>query len=174
MKILSVFCLLILSFTSVLSQDHTQKEVQKTEMVKLEKLVGQWRGSGWIQQSKNREEFTGTEVVQAKIDGLALLIEGKFTDKNNSSKVIHETLAVLSYNPQTNIYDFQTFLASGTKGLFKFAVKDENYEWYLDFPGNKILYTITIKNNTWHEIGKISRDNGKTWFQFFEMTLKKI
>lgn len=167
--------LTLLSFAAVFAQENKmyQTDLQKTEMQKLDALVGRWSGDGWIQQGANRSEFTGTENVQRKIDGLALLIEGRFTDKKDSSKVIHETLAVLNYNPKTSIYDFKTYLASGAGGNFTFKANAANYEWGMDFPGNKILYTITIKDGVWNEIGKISRDDGKTWIQFFEMNLKK-
>lgn len=150
-----------------------QTDIQKAEMRKVEKLIGKWSGAGWIQQGAKREEFVGTENVQGKLDGLALLIEGRFTDKNDLSKVIHETLAVLNYNPKTKIYDFKTYLASGAGGNFTFKANELNYEWGMDFPGSKILYTITIKDGVWNEVGKMSRDEGKTWFQFFEMNLKK-
>ena len=65
-------------------------------------------------------------------------------------------------------------LASGTGGDFTFAAKGENFEWGLNFPGTKILYIISFKDGVWNEIGKMSRDDGKTWFQFFEMNLKKV
>lgn len=151
-----------------------QTPVLKTEMKKLDPMVGKWSGEGWIQQGAAREEFTGTENVQRKIDGLALLIEGRFTDKKDASKVIHETLAVLNYNPKSSVYDFKTYLASGRNGDFTFKIASDGYEWGLDFPGTRIIYTISIKNNVWNEIGKISRDGGKTWLQFFEMNLKKL
>lgn len=154
--------------------DYLQTGVQKTEMRKLDALIGKWTGDGWIVQGAAREEFTGTENVQRKVDGLALLVEGRFTDKKDSAKVIHETLAVLNYNPKTDIYDFKTYLASGRSGSFTLAVKGETYEWGMDIPGNKILYIITIKDGVWNEVGKFSRDDGKTWVQFFEMNLKKM
>ena len=181
-KLLAVFCFIFLSCLAVFAQE-TKKEnmsekdqigVLKTEMQKLDKMTGKWSGEGWIQQGPKREEFTGTENVQSKLDGLALLVEGRFTDKKDSSRVIHETLAVLNYNPNTKIYDFKTYLASGRTGDFTFKVNESNYEWGMDFPGSKILYTITIKDGIWNEVGKISRDDGKTWLQFFEMNLKKM
>ncbi len=181
-KITAVVCFIVLSFTTAFAQEMKKENmsgqepilVLKTEMRKLDKLTGKWSGDGWIQQGPKREEFTGTENVQNKLDGLAVLIEGKFTDKNDSSKVIHETLAVLNYNPTTKIYDFKTYLANGRNGNFTFKANESNYEWGLDFPGSKILYTITIKDGIWNEVGKMSRDDGKTWFQFFEMNLKKM
>ena len=180
MKIIFGLFILIAGFSTVFAQDkaemskHFQTDKQKVEMKKLDDLIGKWSGDGWIQQGANRFEFTGTENVQRKLDGLALLVEGRFTDKKDSSKVIHETLAVLNYNAKTGIYDFKTYLATGGGGnsVFKF-VSTATYEWGIDYPGNKILYTITIKDGIWNEIGKISRDEGKTWIQFFEMNLKK-
>lgn len=154
--------------------EQDQTLMLKTKMRKLDQMVGKWSGAGWIQQGPKRDEFVGTENVQNKLDGLAVLIEGKFTDKNDSSKVIHETLAVLSYNPKTSIFDFKTYLANGRTGDFTLKANESNYEWGLDFPGSKILYTITIKDGIWNEVGKMSRDEGKTWFQFFEMNLKKM
>lgn len=82
-------------------------EEQRIAMKKLELWAGKWEGSGWMQQGSVKETFTGTENVQRKIDGLAMLVEGKFTNKENV--VIHETLAVVSYNPKTKNYDFNTY-----------------------------------------------------------------
>ena len=178
--ILCAMLFLLFSFAGVFAQEKAnaagqfQADLQKTEMLKLDKMIGKWTGEGWIQQGKNRDEFTGTENVQKKLDGLALLVEGRFTAKNEPARVIHETLAVLTYNPRTNIYDFNTFLANGSNGKFILNTTETGYEWGLNFPGSKILYTITIKNGMWNEVGKMSRDEGKTWFQFFEMNLKKV
>lgn len=162
---------------SVFGQEQTDQYkagIQKSEMAKLDKMIGKWAGSGWIQRGSTREEFVGAEIVQRKIDGVALLVEGRFTAKNEPSRVIHETLAVLSYNPKTNIYDFKTYLSTGNKGDFIFGINGDDYEWKMDFPNMKVVYNISIKNGVWHEIGKSSLDGGKSWYQFFEMTLKKV
>lgn len=173
--------LVLLSLTVTFAQEQKASEaeyfktdLQKTEMRKLDKMIGRWSGDGWIQRGAAREEFVGTENVQKKLDGLALLVEGKFTEKKDASKVVHETLAVLSYNQKTSIYDFKTYLINGGGGMFGFADKGETFEWGMEFPGNKFIYIITIKNGVWNEIGKVSRDGGKTWTQFFEMNLKKM
>ena len=154
--------------------DYFKTDLQKTEMRKLDAMTGKWSGEGWIQRGAVREEFVGTENVQKKLDGLALLVEGRFTDKKDSSKVIHETLAVLTYNTKNDVYDFKTYLASGNGGNFTLNDVGETFEWGMNFPGNKIHYIITIKNGVWNEVGKVSRDEGKTWTQFFEMNLKKM
>lgn len=179
-KILTTLCIVAASFIAAFAQekkenmaDVFQSEVKRTEIKKLDKMVGKWSGAGWIQQGASREEFTGTENVQRKLDGLAILIEGRFTAAKQPEKVIHETLAVLSYNPKTSVFDFKTYLANGSGGDFTLTATTNGYDWGLNFPGTKILYTITIKDGVWNEVGKMSRDDGKTWFQFFEMNLKK-
>ena len=152
--------------------DKASVETSRTEMKKLDAMVGKWQGSGWSQRGKERETYTGTETVQRKIDGLALLVEGKFVNKENV--VVHETLAVLSYNSTSKDYDFNTFLFDGRKGQYTLKAAGENWQWGFSFPGGTIRYTIKLTADTWHEIGEMSMDEGKTWRQFFEMTLKKV
>src|SRR5690349_2784567 len=122
-------------------------------------MVGQWKGSGWIQQGPKRETFTGTETVQRKIDGLALLGEGKFA--NPEGKVIHETLAVLAFDPRAKGYKFRTYLASGMSGEHDFRIVADAFQWGFGFPGGEIRYTIKTANDVWFEIGEYSKD-GKT------------
>lgn len=172
---LIVFCFYLgVNFAAAQMNEAEVTAAKRSEMKKLDRLVGQWKGSGWIQQGKERESFTGTETVQRKIDGLALLVEGRFTSKmpSGEEKVIHETLAVLSYNLQTKIYDFDTFLASGRAGKHEFKAVEDGWEWGFKFPQGTVRYKIKIADNTWTEIGEITM-NGKDWTKFFEMNLKK-
>lgn len=147
-------------------------ELKKTEMKKLDKMAGQWKGSGWIQRGPQRETFTGTETVQKKLDGLALLVEGKFA--NAEGKVIHETLAVLSCDDKMSGYKFATYLANGITGLQDFKVVGDHYEWGFEIPSaGTVRYMIRIDYTSWLEVGEFSRD-GKLWFQNFEMKLNKV
>jgi len=147
-------------------------EAKRAEMKKLERMVGQWSGSGWMQRGKEKESFTGTETVQRKLDGLAILIEGNFKDKDGV--VVHETLAVLSPNLKTKNYDFRTYLANGMSGEQVFKTVGNNWQWGFEIPNGTIRYDIKIENDVWFETGEISMDGGKTWLKFFEMSLKKV
>jgi len=147
-------------------------EIKRSEMKKLDRLVGQWQGTGWIQQGKEKQNFAGTENVQRKINGLALLVEGNFKDKDG--KVIHETIAVLSPNLQKKNYDFRAYLANGNSGDYEFKAVEDGWQWGFQFPNGAIRYDIKINNNSWIETGYFSQDNGKTWLKFFEMQLQKI
>lgn len=48
--------------------------------------------------------------------------------QNAPEKIIHETLAVLSYNPKAANYDFKTYLANGSGGNFTLKANEANYE----------------------------------------------
>src|ERR1044072_488217 len=147
-------------------------EQQRTEMKKLESLVGAWEGSGWIQQGKEKQTFSGAENIQRKLDGLALLVEGKFTDPQG--KTIHQALAVISYDVKQKIYRFRTYLENAsTTGDQVIKLLPDGWEWGFDVTGGAIKYTIKPTDTVWNEIGAFSRDGGKTWVKFFEMNLKK-
>jgi hypothetical protein len=68
----------VVAALSLLAADQpTSKDVQRREMKKLDWLVGHWKGAGWIQMGpQGRHEFTQTETIDAKLDGLVLVIEG--------------------------------------------------------------------------------------------------
>ena len=162
--------LVLITFCSIFGQENTAQQ-QRTEVRKLESMVGQWKGSGWMQQGPNRQSFTGTETVQKKLDGLALLIEGKFA--NAEGKVIHETLAVLGSNQKDSKYSFRTYLATGLSGEYDFRLVEGGYEWGFQTQAGTIRYTIKTDNDVWFEVGEFSRD-GQNWMKFFEMKLDKV
>jgi hypothetical protein len=162
---------LLAGFGSVSAQQ-SNVELMRGEVKKLESMVGRWEGTGWIMHEGKREVFTGAENVQRKLDGLAILVEGKFT--NSEGKVIHETLAVLDYNAKDSKYRFRTYLATGTSGEHELKLLAVGYEWGFQMPAGTIRYTIKTADNVWSEIGEFTRDGGKTWMKFFEMNLKKV
>lgn len=178
-SILITFLCLLYSVASVAAQGEkgnasakNAMDEQRAEMKKLESWIGKWQGAGWIEQAKGRENFAGTETVQRKLDGLALLVEGKF--KNKQDVVIHETLAVLSPNQKSKNYDFNTFLASGIKGLQELKAIESGWQWGFEFPAGAVRYTIKINDKTWLETGEMTMDGGKNWRKFFEMNLSKV
>ena len=149
--------------------------VQLNEMKKLSYMVGQWQGSGWMEQAGKRETFSGGETVQSKLNGLALLVEGKFNSEVGGKEVtIHQTLAVLSYDERSKTYRFRTYLANGVTGDQEARLVEGGWQWGFQFPGTQIRYTIKVnERDEWFEVGEMSQD-GKTWRQIFEMTLKRV
>ena len=118
-------------------------EAKRAEMKKLDGLIGQWSGSGWIMHEKGKETFAGTETVQRKLDGLALLVEGSF--KNKEGMIIHETLAVLSPNTKTKNYDFRTYLANGMNGEQELKAVGGSWQWGFQIPNGRFVMTLKLK-----------------------------
>lgn len=171
-KITLLFSFLFL-FASIACAQDFGAETQRAEMKKLDMMVGKWEGSGWMQRGPGAPEtFKGGETVQRKLGGLALLVEGRFVDKDG--RVGHETLAVLAYDTAAKGYKFKTYLASGTGGYFDLKLIEGGWQWGFEFSGGMTRYTAKFTADTWVETGEFSRDGGKTWVKNFEMTLKKV
>lgn len=174
---LVVLFLLVGVHTAPAQPSETEIADRRAEVKKLDKLIGQWKGAGWIMHGKERTNFVGTENVQRKLDGLALMFEGRFTTKISATgeeKVMHETIGILTFNPQSKIYDFNTFLASGITGNHDFKAVEGGWEWGFKFPQGNMRYLIKIENDSWVETGEMMMSNSKQWTKFFEMTLKKV
>ena len=166
-KSIVALVMVVLSAAAVFAQENDLQR-QLSEMKKLEPMAGRWEGSGWMQQGPKRTTFTGSELVQSKLGGRILLVEGKFVDPDG--RVIHETLAVLS--SKASKFDFQTHLGTGMSGIHEFRVGQNGYEWGFQTSAGTIRYLISVKDDVWFEVGEFSRD-GKTWIKFFEMSLKR-
>lgn len=157
---------------SLQAQQPTMSEAHKEALSKLDFMAGEWAGSGWMfTQGGTRETFEQTEDIQWKLDGAVLMVEGK---GKNDGKVIHDALAIISFDPRKEEYVFRSYLANGRSGDYKAKVLEENtLEWTIEAPGRTITYIITInEKGQWYEKGMMKMGEGKA-FQFFEMTLDK-
>ena len=149
---------------------------QRAAMAKLDYMIGDWVGEGWIDMGGGRSTFRGGERVQKKLDGIALLVEGDFVGKRPGSEQevpVHKTLAVMSYDPQAQKYRFDTWLASGSSGEHELTLNANGWQWQIQTPGGVVRFVMTTgPAGEWHEVGERSAD-GTTWQKFFEMTLRK-
>ncbi len=160
--------LLTMFWVSIVSaQNFVSDSLSKVEMKKLDFLIGEWVGSGWMYgQDRVKYEFDQTENIIYKLDSTVILIEG--IGKSNG-KLVHHALAMISYNKADKNYDFQSFLANGLKGSYKAEIKDGQLYWY---PTSNTQYIIWLdKSGRWVEKGEYKA--GDQWFQFLEMTLTK-
>lgn len=149
---------------------------QLDAMAKLEYMTGRWIGTGWMDIGGNRMTFNGTETVSPKLDGLALLVEGDFYSGTaaGSGTPVHQTLAVISYDPKAKAYRFASWLATGGAGERELTVRDRSWSWEIKQPNGQVRYTFTLTpQGEWLEKGERSTDGGTTWKQFFEMKLSK-
>lgn len=162
---LSSFLLLFVTLISF-SQTIETDSISKAKMSELQFLVGNWEGKGWMKGREGMSNFNQTENVQFKLDSTAILIEG--IGKSNG-KIIHNALAILTYNKEDDSFLFRSYLQNGQSADFKAEMIDKKLYWY---PNENVRYIVWLnKEGQWHEIGEFKR--GDDWFQFFEMTLDK-
>jgi hypothetical protein len=169
MKTLTFIFATILFFaasTAYAQETETDKEAQ-TAIAKLHFIVGEWTGTGWMMgRDGQKHPFNQTEIIKYKLDSTAIIIEG--LGKTNE-KVIHNALAIVTYNKADNDYDFRSYLSNGRGGDFKAELIDGKFYWY---PNDNMRYIIYLNDKgQWYETGEMKKEN--KWFQFFEMTLDK-
>jgi hypothetical protein len=177
MRNILLVCLVLAGMVSA-SYAQPSEAMGKEKMKIFEAWSGKWKGEGSMQMGPGEpKKSTVEETIEYKLDGMILLVEGLGTSPNEAgeNKVVHHAMAILSFNQQTQQYQFNTFLKDGrsSQAWFK-ALGNNQYQWGFDTPRGKTKYTITIDTtaNTWQEIGEFATD-GNTWMKFFEMNLKK-
>ena len=158
----------MVSHLSIFAQGGETDEISKREISKLAFIVGDWEGEGWMMaQNGIQHSFVQFEKIIFKLDSTAILIEGLGMD---DEKVIHNALAIITYNKEEKNFNFTSFLANGMGGKFKGELIGEKFYWY---PRDNMRYIIYLnEDGQWFETGEMK--NGEDWFQFFEMTLDKI
>ena len=114
-KIAALSIVLIFA-TAITAQSFETDSVSKSEVSKLAFITGQWKGTGWMMgMDKNKMAFEQTENIAFKLDNTVLLIEGQ--GKSNG-KIIHNAMAIVTFNKETNCYNFESYLQNGRKGQY--------------------------------------------------------
>lgn len=172
MKILaSLFLALTLIAPLTAQRPESPVPAQAAQMSKLDFMLGTWKGSGWIRMGPtHRSTFNQTEVVTKKLEGTLITIEGDGRDSADDSRHVHDAFALISYSDSS--FHFLA-IANGNRLEVVPTVSDHIFQWGFDAPYGKVRYTLDFTSGKWHETGELSRGDGKTWNQNFEMTLTK-
>lgn len=173
MKITTTLAALILC-TQLWAQAPDHSVTCKTEMKKLEYMVGDWKGEAIVQTRNGPITVNQTEHIEWKLDGVVLAIEG--TGRQND-EITFNAFAIANFDPYTRQFKFRSYTKEGnaTDAYFK-VIGDNHFEWGFDTPnGGKVKFEITLdpQKKTWHEVGQYSAD-GNTWMKTIEMNLTKI
>ena len=176
---LSFITAVVVSGSASLSQAQPPTAPQRDAMKKLDFLVGEWTGEGWMEFAPGqRRTFKGTEVLQSKLGGLLLTMDGLHRGQvggKGEEVVIHSAFAVVSYDDKAKRYRFQAFTGRADHEDAEAKVTDGQLVWGTKIPQfGDVRYTIKLDDNgRWFELGQVFQD-GKAWRKFFEMTLERV
>ncbi len=167
MKSILIVAFAVVFTVSSFSQSSDTDSLSKSKISQLEFMVGNWEGSGWMMgRDGSKSEFDQTENIQFKLDSTMVLIEGL---GKSQGKVVHNALALLTYNKAEDKLSFRSYLQNGLGGEFPAELTEGRLYWY---PNQNVRYIIWInEQGQWFETGEFLR--GENWMQFFEMTLDK-
>ena len=177
MKQLSVVLLLLLLQAPLPAQ--APNATASEQMKKLNFLVGQWKGEGWVEyRPGQRVTVIATESVQRRLGGEVLLVEGIGRNKienENAELTGHDAIALMFFDSRTGTFRFQAHRARGTSVDTELKVTPGGFEWgFQDERAGTLRFTMKLtERGEWLEIGEMSRD-GKTWQKFVETRLERV
>ncbi len=161
MKQLILVLLAALAATAAGADSLTREQA----MARLDFLVGDWSGGGWILgRDGQRHEFETREIIRRKLRGTTLLVEGLHTD--------FEALAIVTWDEAAQQYRWRSYTSRGPGVETELRlVGERQLEWQ---PNPRMRYRISIsEDGVWQETGEATRDDGTTWTQFFGMTVRR-
>lgn len=184
-----IFLVALVSASAFAEDKETEKESHESQMMapssaqiqaieQVSHWVGEWSGSGWsMSPDRQRQNFEIVERVEARLGNSVLVIEGKGESEtdNGARKTTHESLAILSFDGDTNSYNWRTYDLRGSVRDPEFIVEPDSFRWgFRDEESGVLLrFVITIQDDTWYETGEVSPDDGENWYQILEMTLQR-
>ena len=168
LKIFALLVCLIAGGQFSFAQEYALNPEIQEKMKSLAFLEGLWKGSGWMMgQDRQRMTFEQEEIIQFKLSGTILQIEGI---GKSEGKVVHHALALIQPKGEDGEFEFSSYLQSGLSGKYPASFADGKFIWK---PTAQVRYVIQLNDQgQWHEIGEYNA--GNQWFQFMEMTLEKV
>lgn len=142
---------------------------------RLDFMVGRWRGQAWQQRGSERVQTQMLEVVERKLGGAVLLVEGRGTVAVSGAedRVVHHALGVISFDAASGQYTLRSYLATGQSGDFVLTAIEGGVVWSREVPGGgRVRNTARYTKDEWHEVGEFSRD-GVNWTQVMELRLRR-
>lgn len=151
----------------------------KTGEPKLEEpfrsMVGEWRGSGWVEmQPGSREHFDMWELIRCSLSGQVLLIQGLGRAAAGDNEPVHQSLGVISFDRAKGVHRMRAYTAGRDPVDSDMPVAaDGTVTWGFDQGPVKVRFRIELSGgDAWRETGEASYQGGP-WRKFFEMNLSR-
>jgi len=169
MKLVS---LLLLAVAQVPQESTTPK----VSLDQLSFLKGKWTGEGFMITGRDQKfAFDVTTTIGDKLRGKVIFVEQEGTQKDgaNKGKAIADFLGTISLNSDasgflTNFTGTDGVTLSGDGRLEEGKLVYEQ----VNGPGLFTRTTIEVKDGVWKQKNELT-DDGKRFFTFMEVTMKK-
>ena len=151
----AVLMLLLCASAAAQQPGSNGAEVQREAMQKLSFLAGQWSGPVTIVRGPGEPlHLTQTEVVEYKLDGLVMLIEGKST--NAGGKVMFSALATVAYDDASHAYRFRAY-NDGHYLDTELSVTDNGFSWgFTAGPAHIVNSMHLTDKGEWNEVSEVT------------------
>ncbi len=141
------------------------------------RLAGEWEGEAkFAMGAKGWSTSRQHETVEAVAGGTAFSIKGLGTTKgaDGADRITHDAFGIVFLDHDGTTPKMRAFVAQGANWIDPdFTLTPTGYVWSMtDARVGLIRYEMSFDaQGRWVEKGVMSRDDGKTWMPFFEMTL---
>lgn len=125
-------------------------DAQREAMKKLAFLAGSWSGPVSISRGPGEPlKLTQTEIVQYKLDGLVLLIEGQSSSTDGRAQF--QALATVAYDDATHTYRFRAY-NEGHYVDTELTVQPDRFAWGFNAGPARIQNTMQLTDKgEWQE-----------------------
>lgn len=134
-------------------------------------LFGEWIGTAkGIGPDQQPYEVIQTERVGPMLDGAVTVIEGRGYGADGT--LYFSAFAAVSRNNHTGSWEMRSY-SGGNAGTFPFEPTETGFRWSTPAgPGARIVYTATVADGVWDQIGEYTPEGGEP-LQVFEMNLTR-
>jgi hypothetical protein len=151
----------------------------QTPLGVFDKLDGEWAGPAWIVMGPDgRHEVSQREWVRPVAGGTVITVQGVGNERleDGTDKIVHDAFAVIHLDHDGVTPRMRAFTAAGRWMDMELTVRADGYDWSMEDPrAGTIRYEMRLDGDgRWIEKGFMTRDEGKTWSQFFEMNLRRV
>lgn len=164
-------CFAAPAFAQVSQDPRPLIAAQKEAIAPLKYMDGIWRGPATtVRGAGEKHTITQTERIGSFLDGAVKVIEGRGYEADG--RVSFNALGIISFDPAKKAYNLHSY-ALGHSGDFPLTLTPDGYVWEIPQPTGKIVYTATVKDNVWVEVGDRVVP-GREPVRFFEMKLERV
>src|SRR5690606_3635647 len=173
--ILSLLILLIGISSSQAQNDSIKNPVT---IDKLNFMIGEWEGTGWMMTRNGKEDALIKEKAEYKLEKGIMVVEGLGTKTDSITKVVktvHDAFGIIYVDSKTNSLMINAYKKDASVQSKIEFIENKIIRWNMEIPNQgKVRFTIDFSiENKWIEIGEFSRD-GINWMKFLEMNLDRI